>query len=625
MYIKQISIKNYRNFGDQPFVLCLKPFTLLLGENNVGKTNLLNAFALLFSQEIALTQRRVLEVDDFNYTTLAAFKKSVFDLSKDPAAICFPEVIIDAILADFDPDQESVVGDWFTDSALDSAQVTYRFAPRASFDRLKWTGDQRSAPQSRQAQLPPDPSGRDQEVWKQLDFPIREYRYTIYGGGDPSNECSSHNLGMLRAEILDALRDAREELMAGGEQRLLYRVLRQGADSNYHDLKQKLSELEQCVRDNSSLQELKKAVQDLLNRVSLRSTPHDNIIDFHFSSPEATELLKKIGMIYGVDPVNVARNGLGRNNLLYLSLVLSQLVKADSPSDDAYACFRFVGIEEPEAHLHPHLQDHLATNIESLRKEHDKAMQLLLTSHSTHIAAKLDLKNAAVLYQEEPNGPLLSHYILDGLDEAKDSESIRFLRLYLDATKSRMFFARRLILVEGISELVIVPRLFEIHSVGKKTLESIGATIINVSGLAFRHFLKIIRNGYFQRCVVLTDRDTNTQTKQRADDLKTEFDKPNLIRVEITEGATFEKDLVAANPSGPGKEILLRSLQETKPQSGKALAKKREQTDLDVDEFFAEIEDYKAEFAFNLARALVNFDCGFQIPPYIASAFKFLE
>jgi AAA15 family ATPase/GTPase len=47
MYIKHLLIKNYRNFGDPPFEVELKPFTVVLGENNVGKTNLLNALGLL--------------------------------------------------------------------------------------------------------------------------------------------------------------------------------------------------------------------------------------------------------------------------------------------------------------------------------------------------------------------------------------------------------------------------------------------------------------------------------------------------------------------------------------------------------------------------------------------------
>ena len=174
-------------------------------------------------------------------------------------------------------------------------------------------------------------------------------------------------------------------------------------------------------------------------------------------------------MIYGIDPVNVERNGLGRNNLLYLSLVLSQLARTNLPTDEPYTCFRFVGVEEPEAHLHPHLQDHLARNIETLRTAHDKHMQLLLTTHSTHIAAKLSLTNTVVLFRN--GSALATHYVLDGIDEKREAASIRFLHLYLDATKSRMFFARSLILVEGISEQLLVPKLFECQVAAETTLE----------------------------------------------------------------------------------------------------------------------------------------------------------
>jgi predicted ATP-dependent endonuclease of OLD family len=116
------------------------------------------------------------------------------------------------------------------------------------------------------------------------------------------------------------------------------------------------------------LGENKVGKTNLLAAVSLMTTGEDHSIDFHFSARDATEMLKKIGMIYGANPIPVARNGLGRNNLLYVALVLSQLAKAtDLPSaNEEFVCFRFVGIEEPEAHLHPHLQDHLANNIEEV-------------------------------------------------------------------------------------------------------------------------------------------------------------------------------------------------------------------------------------------------------------------
>jgi predicted ATP-dependent endonuclease of OLD family len=81
-----------------------------------------------------------------------------------------------------------------------------------------------------------------------------------------------------------------------------------------------------------------------------------------------------------------------------VALVLSQLAKVPdiSAGDDAFVCFRLVGIEEPEAHLHPHLQDHLAKNIEDIRKKQSDSLQLILTSHSTHVATKLSLQNTVL-------------------------------------------------------------------------------------------------------------------------------------------------------------------------------------------------------------------------------------
>ena len=467
MYISKLRIKNFRNFGVPAFEMKLKPFTLILGENNIGKTNLLSALSLLFSQEISVVQRRSLELDDINYDTVAAFKRQVVDEATNIEDICFPEVVIDVTVSDITEDQHSVIGDWYSNTELTEAQLSYRFSVRGSFNREKWVEEQRLAlkelpsqsdvsqkPQGRNGQGGDEPNTNGARLLRFIELPIGEYRHTIYGGGKPANECEAYLLRMLRVEVLDALRDAERELIAGGNQRLLYRVLRQNSDSQYTDLKASLQELESVVNANPSLTTIKTDVEELLKQVSLISEKENHSIGLQFTAPEAAEILKKIGMTYGANPITVARNGLGRNNLLYVALVLSQLAKAPNatPGNDAYVSFRLVGIEEPEAHLHPHLQDHLARNIESIRQKHPDTLQLILTSHSTHIAAKLALKNTVVLFRSDTDGSIASHYILNGIDPKKDKNAIRFLSLYLDAVKSRMFFARRLILVEGIAQ-----------------------------------------------------------------------------------------------------------------------------------------------------------------------------
>jgi putative ATP-dependent endonuclease of OLD family len=164
MYIKQVTINNYRNFGEPGFTIELKPFTLILGENNIGKTNLLNALGLIFSQDITIFRRRILEIDDINFGSVQAFKRKVCDLTIEPDQVQFPQVSVEVVMTDMDEDQEAVVGDWFINQDLTEAKVQYVFAPRANFDKEDWIRKQRAKFEGKALQ--------ENERLKLVDFPI---------------------------------------------------------------------------------------------------------------------------------------------------------------------------------------------------------------------------------------------------------------------------------------------------------------------------------------------------------------------------------------------------------------------------------------------------------------------
>jgi len=79
--------------------------------------------------------------------------------------------------------------------------------------------------------------------------------------------------------------------------------------------------------------------------------------------------------------------------------------------------FRVVALEEPEAHINPILQRHLSINI---KDEDDVKQQILITTHSTHIASYLELQNTVVLYKDGTE--IKNHYLLDGFDEKKAAD-----------------------------------------------------------------------------------------------------------------------------------------------------------------------------------------------------------
>jgi len=614
MYIYKLIIHNYRNFLSTE--LELKPFTLVIGENNIGKTNLLNAIGLIFSQEITIFKKRFLELDDFNYEVIKSFKKEVADTSiSNLNEIKLPSVKIEAFLKDLTDEQAAIVADWCINRELTEAKIVYEFSPQVSFKKDEWILKQRE---------------RTNLDWQTVDFPIDAYEYTIYGGDDTSNRCDMYFLRMLKMEFLDALRDAKKELVANSDSRLLYKILNRKELSNYDKIKEILGNLTKELKvDNQNLKDIRRDVNELLDKVSLADAHTINEIDFDFTSPETSEILKKLSLTYGSNPISVERNGLGRNNLLYISLLLSQIIeeekmKAEQKIRD-FTAFRLIAIEEPEAHLHPNLQNHLAENIEEIGKD-KKHLQLILTSHSPHITSKLSLANTLVLFRE--GNFIKSHYILNGLDTEQDKESINYLTKYLDATKSTMFFSRKLILVEGIAEQLLIPKFFE--KVTGSTLEKENCTVVNVNGVAFEHFLKVIKNGFFVKCVVFTDSDASKKTKNRAPALKRAYASlGGYIDVQITTKETFEKDLIECNKSGNGKNTLLDILEKTKKKlsNRKKVATYRTSigiNDIDVNTFFTEIENYKSEFSFNLLDKMNKDIDAVNVPSYIQTGLNFL-
>jgi putative ATP-dependent endonuclease of OLD family len=87
---------------------------------------------------------------------------------------------------------------------------------------------------------------------------------------------------------------------------------------------------------------------------------------------------------------------------------------------------------------------------------------------------------------------------------AKDD--ISNLERYLDATKSVLMFARRVILVEGMSEVFLVPCL--VKQVIKVDLEEHGVSVVPIYGVHFDSYLKLFVNkGIRKKCAVITDGD----------------------------------------------------------------------------------------------------------------------
>lgn len=623
MYVKKLEIENYRNFKN--FSIDLKPLTLVIGENNVGKSNLLDSLGLIFSQEVSFFKKRTLEISDFNYDCIVSLKKKILNTAIPVENIEYPIIKITASLTDWNLDQESVISEWYSNEEYSEAKLTYIFSPTSTFNKSEEIQGQRDFIQNYKEEITEEKFNalNEKEILDLINFPISRYHYSIIGGNQNDTQANIYHLNQLKFELLDALRDAKSELTASHNNKLLFRVLNSKDENEYQDLKTQLVGLQDAIEKNDAIKSIKKGISEQLEKISLSTDNSQNIVDLIFSIPNIEDLLKKLSLIYGEDPVKIERNGTGRNNLLFISLILSFI---EDPKKAQTSFFRIVGIEEPESHLHANLQNHLANNIELLIKEPDsdnyrKDIQLILTSHSNHISTKIGFDNTVVLYFK--NNFLTPHYILSGFEEdATSTKMVRYLRKYLDAENINLFYSRKIVLVEGISEKLLFPIFFKLQTT--QTVDKASCSIVNVNGLAFKNFLEIIRKGYHTKCLVLTDSDTNTKAEDRAENLANEYDEVDEIEIKISSESTFEKDVILSNNSGDGKNILLEIIKIVRPVAGKEYADNLGENDIDIEDFFGLIEKFKSDFAYQLMIRLEKKSEGFTIPDYISEGITFL-
>lgn len=191
--------------------------------------------------------------------------------------------------------------------------------------------------------------------------------------------------------------------------------------------------------------------------------------------------------------IPIINNGLGYNNLIYMSLILAKfkMITSEEYGENA-KIFPILLIEEPEAHLHPALQYNF---LKFLKEETDKqtlSRQIFITTHSTQITSAVGLDSIICLERENEQRVQAKYPSKVFSDSPSDQKSKGYIERFLDATKSAMLFARSVLLVEGMAELILFPVLAE--SAGYD-LERNHVAIVRADALTFSHFIKMFGAG----------------------------------------------------------------------------------------------------------------------------------
>jgi putative ATP-dependent endonuclease of OLD family len=579
MFLKRFEVKNYRCIKDASIDFN-KGVNILIGENNSGKTAVLDALRVCLSYG---KQWRDIWVSVNN-----------FHLDKnDPDADI--EDIEFHLYFEIQNEVEAGIYNDFLSVAEDGKQELQI--------HFRYYIDERNG--------------------------IKKVRYNVWGGDNEGQPITPNVLDLIYFVHLDALRDAVHHLRPVRGNRLgeLYSKIVTDEETQEILSGKVRNVLNGDTEWNTLIEQGKDKVNEHLKETTMTGKEQNVEIDFlPFEFRRIVDNLRMQTPVYSEDIIengakqkyfDLSQNGLGYNNLIYIATVLGDLKRQKELEEDAYVALL---IEEPEAHLHPQLQNIF---FDYLNKLNEIGFQIFVSSHSPTITAKADLDSLIVL-QEQKNEITSLSIKKSNLGETNK----KYLRKFLDVTKCQLFFSNGVILVEGISEALLIPTFSEIigqeYSIGKN-----GVELINLNGVAFEHFGKLFNSDdpdyrLSCRCAILTDDDRNGdgEISSRAANAK---DLENgLLKVLLAE-KTFEIELFRA---GSNKNVLLDIFREMHPIAADRI---EEGTSLEehANNFLEKVNSNKAksELAHQLAIKLesnAELRNGFSVPDYIRDAIKWV-
>jgi len=426
MKLKYIELKNYRNFIDTKLHIDEK--TLVIGANDIGKTNVLYALRLLLDKSLSEIDLQPQD-EDFCIYSGGANEFSI--------TLNFVEAVEECILSSF------------KELISDTNEVYIRYV--ATRSKIGGTKDYKLYVGASIEEI--------QLVSSRFYLRALNMRYVS------ATRQIDQYLKTQKNKLIEHLQDARtdEEEMSDNQR--------------FEELSTRIKTIE---NELNTLSFIRKAGESLNTQLRDLSEHHqEQTLKLGVDLPSNDDLFRKVSLLSSIGEHTIQLGGEGRKNQTFIALwsALNQIsIQNGQPNEVSIFC-----IEEPESHLHPHQQRKLAEYLISVLPA-----QVILTSHSPYIASEFNPSSIIRLHTKQRGPGTICN--LNGVSEEL-GELIRGMEFRLNPLIAEVYFSDCVLLVEGTSEIVFYKNLAHQLDVD---MDKLNISILSVEGVGFTRYIDLL-------------------------------------------------------------------------------------------------------------------------------------